>query len=60
MTTLDIIILRGEAMYSFGRQGPLSATVFYRDVESFATSELRPERVSDQSGGRPGPVTLSS
>jgi hypothetical protein len=47
-------------MYSFGRQGPLSATVFYRDVESFTTSELRPERVSDQGDGRRGPVTPSS
>ena len=47
-------------MYSFGRQGPLSATVFYRDVESFTTSELRPERVSDQGDGRRGPVTPPS
>jgi hypothetical protein len=46
-------------MYSFGRQGPLSATVFNRDVESFTMSELRPKRVSDQGCGRPGPTPSS-
>jgi iron complex outermembrane receptor protein len=43
--------------YYFGRQGLLSATVFYKDVESFVANETRPEFVNDQGGGRLGPVT---
>ncbi len=43
--------------YYFGRQGLVSATGFWKEVDSFITSETRPEFVMDQAGGREGPVT---
>lgn len=43
--------------YYFGTQGLVSATFFWKEVDSFVTSETRPEFVMDQAGGRFGPVT---
>jgi iron complex outermembrane recepter protein len=43
--------------FYFGRQGLLSATAFYKKVDSFNTVEVAPVFVNDQAGGRFGPVT---
>jgi TonB-dependent receptor len=43
--------------YYFGSQGLLSATFFWKEVDSFVTSETKPEFVNDEGGGRFGPVT---
>jgi iron complex outermembrane recepter protein len=45
--------------YYFGRQGLLSATLFWKEVESFNSIVTAPRVVADQSpaGSRPGPVT---
>lgn len=43
--------------YYFGRQGLISATLFWKEVDSFNTVETSPRFVMDQAGGRPGPVT---
>ena len=43
--------------YYFGTQGLVSATFFWKEVDSFVTSETRPEFVMDEAGGRFGPVT---
>jgi iron complex outermembrane receptor protein len=46
----------GYELY-FGRQSLVSATVFWKEVDSFNTVETTPVFVNDQAGGRPGPVT---
>jgi TonB-dependent receptor len=43
--------------YYFGRQGLVSVTGFWKEVDSFITLETQPEFVMDQAGGREGPVT---
>lgn len=43
--------------YYFGRQGLLSIGGFWKEVDSFITSNTAPEFVLDQAGGRLGPVT---
>jgi TonB-dependent receptor len=43
--------------YYFGSQGLVSVTFFWKEVDSFVTSETKPEFVMDEAGGRFGPVT---
>ena len=43
--------------YYFGRQGLVSVGGFWKEVDSFITSNTAPEFVLDQAGGRLGPVT---
>lgn len=40
----------------FGRQGLISAGVFWKEVDSFIVNETVPVFVNDQAGGRQGPV----
>jgi iron complex outermembrane receptor protein len=42
--------------YYFSSQGLVGVTFFWKEVDSFVTSETKPEFVMDQSGGRFGPV----
>lgn len=43
--------------YYFGRQGLLSAGVFWKEVDSFVVTQTVPVFVNDQAGGRIGPVS---
>jgi iron complex outermembrane recepter protein len=45
--------------YYFGEQGLLSATLFYKEIDSFITRETQSRFVMDQAGGRFGPVLTS-
>lgn len=42
--------------YYFGRQGLVSAVGFWKEVDSFITTETSPEFVMDQAGGRDVPI----
>jgi iron complex outermembrane recepter protein len=43
----------------FGRQGFVSAAVFWKEIDSFVTVDTRPEFVNDQAGGRFVPIQRS-
>jgi iron complex outermembrane recepter protein len=45
--------------YYFGNQGLLSATLFWKEIDSFITRETQSRFVMDQAGGRFGPVLTS-